>query len=157
MKETTQKLWNMGRRRGGRCACNCPDDRTHYRIATERERRRTAERRALKREHSIAQEQRIRARKFGVEGAFTGQEWALMKEWFGGRCAACHQAKLLCADHVNPISKGGLNVIENIQPLCRNCNNVKCDKATDYRDPKVLAAFLSSARLACVRLAVPIV
>jgi 5-methylcytosine-specific restriction endonuclease McrA len=49
-------------------------------------------------------------------------------EQLGWHCQLC--GKILdesttTIDHVIPVSKGGTNVIENLQPLCRNCNAKK--------------------------------
>jgi 5-methylcytosine-specific restriction endonuclease McrA len=81
------------------------------------------------------------ARKAG--GSFSGEEWRLLCDWFGNVCLCCGEARPLTVDHVIPVSKGGRNTIDNLQPLCRSCNPSKGNRHdTDYRDPDKLAAFL---------------
>lgn len=48
-------------------------------------------------------------------------------------CLACGSFKHLTIDHVIPISKNGLNEIENLQTLCKSCNSRKRDNIIDYR------------------------
>jgi len=43
-------------------------------------------------------------------------------------CNKCKYKSNLQIDHVHPISKGGLNVIDNIQILCMKCNRLKSNK-----------------------------
>jgi len=43
-------------------------------------------------------------------------------------CVNCETNKGLVLDHIIPVSKGGKNVIENIQILCKKCNRAKSDK-----------------------------
>lgn len=39
----------------------------------------------------------------------------------------------MTARHVIPLAKGGENTVENMQPLCRNCNSAKGVDNADYR------------------------
>lgn len=48
-------------------------------------------------------------------------------------CLCCGSYERLSIDHVIPISKGGMNVIENLQTLCVSCNSKKGNKTIDYR------------------------
>lgn len=77
-----------------------------------------------------------RARIAGSSGTFTTAEWEDLKAAHGHKCLSCGIAEpeiQLTVDHVVPLSKGGPNTIENIQPLCLSCNSTKKNEATDYR------------------------
>lgn len=47
----------------------------------------------------------------------------------GERCLHCGTAEGITMDHIHPFSKGGLTVVENLQPLCQSCNSRKGVKA----------------------------
>lgn len=80
-----------------------------------------------------ASKQNRRARERSAEGSFTGQEFLDLCQMYGNRCLCCGEYEKLTADHVVPISKGGSNFIENIQPLCNPCNKRKSARVVDYR------------------------
>jgi 5-methylcytosine-specific restriction endonuclease McrA len=86
------------------------------------------------------------ARKRKNGGEYTLQEWQALCAWFDYKCLKCGQAKALTVDHVLPISKGGLNVIENLQPLCKSCNCSKHVNICDYRDKHEFQRFLKFIR-----------
>lgn len=71
----------------------------------------------------------LKARRYAREKGATGQhtkvEWESLKITFDNRCAICGKKKPLTKDHIVPLSQGGTDDIENIQPLCRNCNSTK--------------------------------
>jgi 5-methylcytosine-specific restriction endonuclease McrA len=90
-----------------------------------------------------ASKQRRRARKRGSGGSYTAAEWAALKRQYGHRCVGCWKTEVelkalgrtLTPDHIIPISQGGMNIIENIQPLCHGtggCNNFKGARYLDY-------------------------
>src|SRR5690242_11498587 len=77
-----------------------------------------------------------RARKLGNQGRFTAREWKALCEHYGNRCLCCGRTPpeiTLSVDHVVPLSRGGANTIDNLQPLCRSCNSHKRKKIIDYR------------------------
>ena len=74
-----------------------------------------------------------RAQRKGAEGKHTAQEWRELCERYGNKCLCCGEEKPLSVDHVIPLSKGGTNYIDNIQPLCLTCNKRKNTKTIDYR------------------------
>ena len=69
-------------------------------------------------------------------GTYTLQEWQYLKGIYNYTCLCCGRQEpdiKLTPDHVIPLSRGGGNTIENIQPLCLDCNRRKGAKKTDYR------------------------
>ena len=58
-------------------------------------------------------------------GKFTAQEWRDLKRKYKNICAICKKRRKLTVDHIIPLSKGGVNWIQNIQPLCQPCNSSK--------------------------------
>lgn len=75
-----------------------------------------------------------KARVRNAEGYFTELEWNQLVEKYNHKCLWCGtQDKELTADHIIPITKGGTNYIDNIQPLCGSCNSKKHTKTIDFR------------------------
>jgi 5-methylcytosine-specific restriction endonuclease McrA len=76
----------------------------------------------------------------GAVGSYTTAEWQTLIAQYD-RCPMCRRlwieipplptgASVITADHIVPISKGGSNSIENIQPLCYSCNSKKGAKVS---------------------------
>jgi 5-methylcytosine-specific restriction endonuclease McrA len=74
-----------------------------------------------------------RTRKTKAGGSFSKAEWEALCAKYDYKCLACHQKKPLEPDHIKPVARGGTSNIDNIQPLCRNCNAHKGIKIIDYR------------------------
>ena len=64
----------------------------------------------------------------GIYPKHTFKQWGDLIKIFNYKCALCGKKKPLNIDHIIPISKKGTDEIENIQPLCRNCNSKKSNK-----------------------------
>lgn len=76
-----------------------------------------------------------RIRKYNAEGLHTQGEWEILKKQYGYTCPSCKRKEpeiKLSEDHIIPITKGGSNFIENIQPLCLSCNYKKYNKIIKY-------------------------
>lgn len=73
------------------------------------------------------------ARKRKSNGSFTVSEWRALLDKYEHRCLWCGASRNLCADHVIPLSQGGGNTIDNIQPLCATCNQRKGSRVLDFR------------------------
>lgn len=64
---------------------------------------------------------------------YTRAEWDRLCAFYDHRCLCCGKRRPLTVDHVVPVTKGGSNLIQNLQPLCRSCNSRKNDQTIDYR------------------------
>ncbi len=77
-----------------------------------------------------------RARIQQAGGSFTSREWKKLCKHYNYMCLCCGRREpeiKLTVDHVVPLSKGGANSIDNIQPLCQSCNSSKHRRTIDYR------------------------
>ena len=65
-------------------------------------------------------------------------EWLELLSRYRYRCARCRMKRPLERDHIVPLSRGGNDLIGNIQPLCHRCN---CKKNARLEMPpmKILA------------------
>ena len=68
-----------------------------------------------------------------VEHDLSDEQWAVLKNAWGG-CAYCGVTdKPLQRDCVLAISRGGRYTLENVVPTCRSCNTSKCnDEVTGW-------------------------
>ena len=70
-------------------------------------------------------------------GSHTYGDWELLKKQYGHTCPCCHKSEpeiKLTEDHIIPLSKGGSDLIENIQPLCLRCNIQKHAKIIKFKN-----------------------
>jgi 5-methylcytosine-specific restriction endonuclease McrA len=72
-------------------------------------------------------------------GFHTTQEWEQLKKQYNYMCPCCHKREpqiRLEKDHIVSATEGGPDIIENIQPLCRECNVKKGNWTIYYRTNK---------------------
>lgn len=90
----------------------------------------------------VTSKKRERSEEMNPDSEFSGRLWTLLKKRYNYTCLCCGGKEPdieLVADHVIPKSKGGPNIIANIQPLCRSCNARKGIRSFDYRSQKPVA------------------
>lgn len=67
---------------------------------------------------------------------FTENEWMDLCFHYDYTCLRCSRREpeiMITPDHVVPLARGGTNTIDNIQPLCLQCNVAKNARFADYR------------------------
>jgi 5-methylcytosine-specific restriction endonuclease McrA len=79
---------------------------------------------------------RYRARLSGAVGSHTEEEWQALLEQHDHKCVVCGTTENITRDHIIPLSKGGSDFIENIQPMCMVDNSRKNDQL-NWDDPQV--------------------
>lgn len=78
---------------------------------------------------------RYKIRKMECEGTHSFGDWELLKKQYGFVCPCCGRKEpeiKLTEDHIIPLSRGGSDFIENIQPLCLSCNVRKHTASTKF-------------------------
>jgi len=76
---------------------------------------------------------RMRVKEYG--GLHSNGEWETLKAQYDWTCPSCNKKEpevVLTRDHVIPVSRGGSDNIENIQPLCKSCNSRKSTSTIKY-------------------------
>lgn len=59
-----------------------------------------------------------------AKGSHTHMDWLTLQLALDG-CLVCEAQDGITKDHIIPISRGGADDLENIQPLCHRCNSRK--------------------------------
>ena len=80
-----------------------------------------------------------RAKRHSCEGVLTIYDWIDLKNKYNNTCLCCGKQEpeiKLTRDHIVPLTLGGKNTVDNIQPLCKPCNSRKKQGVFDYRVQK---------------------
>lgn len=65
-------------------------------------------------------------------GTHDPAEWHALVIVCNGVCPRCQKPAKLTQDHITPVSDGGSDAIDNLQPLCKPCNTAKRKETTDW-------------------------
>ena len=74
----------------------------------------------------------------------------LFKDGVYYKCAACGKwfsKSEITIDHIIPKRKGGLDVISNLQAMCRSCNSRKRDHQTPFETVKGVVGMTAEGQL----------
>lgn len=90
-----------------------------------------------------------RAKSLGVPGYVRFEDWKFVINLADSKCLACEEyTEYFVMDHVVPMTSGGLNLIENVQPLCARCNLKKGSKVDlDFRNREFIEAIRKNCTL----------
>ena len=94
-----------------------------------------------RRRHAALRSLRLRAAR--IRGTHTEAEWLRLVEACGNVCVRCGGKTIdgtFTKDHILPAARGGCDCIQNIQPMCRNCNSAKWGDDRDYRPRSAVEA-----------------
>jgi 5-methylcytosine-specific restriction endonuclease McrA len=86
-------------------------------------------------ERKLYNNARRRALRLGAPGYHTLEQWNALKAKYDYSCLSCARPEpeiKLTRDHIVPLTKGGSDSIENIQPLCQPCNTRKYNKTISF-------------------------
>jgi len=86
-------------------------------------------------EYYSFKERKRELHKKGNGGLHILQQWNDLKKKYNYMCLCCKKFEpeiKLTEDHIIPISMGGSDNIENIQPLCGSCNSIKFTKIINF-------------------------
>lgn len=136
LSEIRREEWKTGKRKGGWKVSE--GGKINMRLAKRRKEEHWNWRGGIslnKIEYGRFCAEKRRIRKLGSIGSHTFWEWQTLKAQYNWTCPCCKRKEpeiKLTEDHIVPITKGGSDNVENIQPLCKSCNCKKYTKTIYY-------------------------